>query len=70
MVTTDSRPDIYNTYIPENKIDGNTDWENIDPTDVFGYLSNNYREKNVTSIVVVRIDKERPPDAVNNDRFA
>jgi len=59
IVTTDYRPDAYENYLPD--ID-NIDLGNPNHTyasDLMGYLSTEYRDANVTSIVIVRIDKER-----------
>ncbi len=59
IVTTDYRPDVYANYMPTaDSIDlGNPNY--VYSSDFLGYLSREYRDLNVTSIVIVRIDKER-----------
>lgn len=59
VVTTDYRPDVFDTYIPadEDRLDININASH--PSELFGVLSADYREPNVTSIVIVRIDKEK-----------
>lgn len=59
VVTTDYRPDAYNTYLPTSEKIAADHFEANKPADLFGYLSGSYRKTNVTSIVIVRIDKEK-----------
>lgn len=58
IAVTDSRPDLYNDYQPEVSFMYNTDWYSVSPDKTIGCLSSDYREVNITSIVLVRIDKE------------
>lgn len=59
IVTTDYRPDKYSDYLPAREDIKLGDPNYTYSTDYLGYLSADYRETNVTSIVAVRIDKER-----------
>lgn len=59
MVTTDYRPDAYNTYLPTAEKIEKDHFSVDEPSELLGYLSGSYRKANVTSIVIVRIDKEK-----------
>ena len=59
IVTTDYRPDAFADYLPAQEDIKLGRLNQTKPTDYFGYLSSEYRVTNVTSIVAVRIDKER-----------
>jgi hypothetical protein len=59
IVTTDYRPDVYENYLPATSDIKLGRPNRNDSTDYLGYLSSDYRETNVTSIIAVRIDKER-----------
>lgn len=59
VITTDYRPDIYDNYSPNSASMSGTDWSTVDPEKTTGCLTENYRDISVTSIVLVRIDKER-----------
>jgi len=59
IVTTDFRPDAFADYLPTEGDIKLGDPNYVYPTDYLGYLSSEYRKSNVTSIIVVRIDKER-----------
>lgn len=58
VISTDYRPDLYTTYKPTSSIMFETDWNSVASSDTLGCLSSDYRDVNVTSIVLVRIDKE------------
>jgi len=58
LVTTDYRPDLYDNYHPDIEKMYQTNWEVQDPTTTLGCLSGDYRDVNITSLVLVCIDKE------------
>lgn len=58
VLTTDYRPDLYNTYRPSLDLMYNTDWYSVPKEETTGLLSGDYRKLNLTSIMLVRIDKE------------
>lgn len=58
VLTTDYRPDLYNTYRPSLSTMYNTDWYSIPSDETAGVLSGDYRESNLSTITMVRIDKE------------
>lgn len=59
IVTTDYRPDAYDTYLPTPEQIEEDHFSVDEPSELFGYLSGQYRKTNLTSIVIVRIDKEK-----------
>ncbi len=59
IITTDYRPDLYNDYQPTlDKMYNTTDWYSVSASDTRGCLSGDYRPLNVSSIVLVGINKE------------
>ena len=58
FITTDYRPEKYGDYMPSLYTLQNTPWNESDPVTLMGYLSREYRENCVSSIVFVRFDKE------------
>ena len=58
IISTDYRPDLYDTYAPGKDLMGSTSWDDMGADETFGCLSSEYRRSNVTSIMLVRIDKE------------
>lgn len=58
VISTDYRPDLYTTYMPTSSIMSETDWNSVASSETLGCLSSDYRDINVTSIVLVRVDKE------------
>lgn len=59
ILTTDYRPDLYNTYSPSLDTMYNTDWYSVSPEETVGLMSGNYRDVNLGTITLVRIDKEK-----------
>lgn len=59
ILTTDYRPDLYNTYRPTLNTMYNTDWYSVSPEETTGLLSGDYRDINLSTITLVRIDKEK-----------
>jgi anionic cell wall polymer biosynthesis LytR-Cps2A-Psr (LCP) family protein len=59
VAVNDYRPDLYTDYTPDISYMYNTDWTSISPTETIGCLSTDYREINLSTIVLVRIDKEK-----------
>lgn len=59
ILTTDYRPDLYNTYRPSLDTMYNTDWYSVPPNETAGCLSGDYREANLSTVALVRIDKEK-----------
>ncbi len=59
VLTTNDRSDLYDDYEPtlETMYDKNA--STADPKDTVGCLTGNYRKKSVSSIVLVRADRER-----------
>ena len=59
ILTTDYRPDLNNDYQPTLETMKGHNWYNTPPEDTMGSLSTDYRKEEVSSIVLVRVDKER-----------
>ena len=59
IITTDYRPDLYNDYQPTLDLMSQHNWYATPPEDTMGSLSTDFREAEASSIVMVRIDKER-----------
>jgi len=59
IYSTDYRPDLYDNYSPALSTMYNTDWYSVPADETAGILSGDYRSANLTSIMIVRIDKER-----------
>ncbi len=59
VITTDYRPDLYNDYKPTLETMRNHNWYSTPPEDTMGSLSTDYRDNRASSIVLVRVDKER-----------
>jgi len=59
IITTDYRPDLFNDYQPTlDKMYNTTDWYSVSASDTRGCLSGDYRSLNVSSIVLVGVNKE------------
>lgn len=58
LITTDYRPDIYDDYEPTLEEMYNTDWYSIPATETTGCLNDEYRKINISSVMLVRVDKE------------
>ncbi len=58
VAVNDHRPDLYNDYKPDASYMYNTDWTVVSPTETIGCLSTEYREKALSSLVLVHINKE------------
>ena len=59
IYSTDYRPDLYDNYSPALSVMYNTDWYSVPADETAGLLSGDYRTANLSSIMIVRIDKER-----------
>ncbi len=59
IITTDYRPDIYDDYMPTIEEMEKEDQGLITSEETVGYLTSGYREKNISSLVLVVIDKEK-----------
>ena len=59
IFATDYRPDLYDTYHPSLSKLYETDWNFVPSNETTGILSSNYRKLNLSSIMMVRIDKEK-----------
>lgn len=59
LITTDYRPDLYTDYQPTLDTMYNHDWYSTPPENTMGSLSTDYRSAKASSIVLVRVDKER-----------
>lgn len=59
ILTTDYRPDLYDTYAPSLDTMYNTDWYSVSPEETVGLISGEYRDVNLSAITLVRIDKEK-----------
>lgn len=59
VFTTDYRPDLYNDYSPALSTMYNTDWYSVPAEETAGLLSGDYRTTNLSTILLVRIDKEK-----------
>jgi len=59
VITTDYRPDLNNDYQPELEIMKEHNWYSTPPEDTIGSLSYDYRREEASSILLVRVDKER-----------
>ncbi len=59
IVTTDYRPDLYNDYEPDLTVMNGINWVQMEPEETIGCLSQEYRERGASSLVLVRIDKEQ-----------
>lgn len=59
VITTDYRPDLNNDYQPALETMKEHNWYNTPPEDTMGSLSSDYRKAEVSSIVLIRVDKER-----------
>lgn len=58
VLTTDYRPDLYNDYNPALDTMYSVDWYSVSADKTAGCLSDDYRKTGITSITLVRIDKE------------
>jgi len=59
IITTDYRPDLYDDYQPTlEKMYNTTDWYSVSASDTRGCLSGDYRSLNVSSVVLVGVNKE------------
>lgn len=58
VVTSDYRPDLFYNYYPSKGIIDGTDWDTVTAADALGMLSAKYRYINLSSITLVRFDKE------------
>lgn len=58
LITTDYRPDIYDDYEPTLEEMYNTDWYSVPATETTGCLNDDYREIGISSVMLVRVDKE------------
>ena len=59
IAVNDYRPDIYTDYTPDVSYMYNTDWNSVSPADTVGCLSTSYRKIGLSTVVLVRIDKEK-----------
>lgn len=59
LLTTNYRPDLYDTYAPSLNTMYDTDWYSVSPEETVGLMSGTYREIGLSSILLVRIDKEK-----------
>lgn len=58
VITTDYRPDIYSDYKPSKSEVDKGNWDEAEYEDTAGFLTQKYRTKSASSIVLVRVDKE------------
>lgn len=58
VITTDYRPDIYSDYKPSKAAVDKGNWDEADFEDTAGFLTEKYRQKSASSIILVRVDKE------------
>ncbi len=58
VITTDYRPDIYSDYKPSKSEIDKGNWDEAEYEDTAGFLTQKYRTKSASSIVLVRVDKE------------
>ena len=58
VITTDYRPDIYSDYKPSQSEIDKGNWDEAEYEDTAGFLTQKYRTKSASSIVLVRVDKE------------
>ncbi len=59
FITSDYRPERFYDYKPSMSAMYSMDWASMDPVSLMGYLSRDYRDWRASSIVFVRVDKER-----------
>ena len=58
VITTDYRPDIYSDYKPSKSEVDKGNWDEAEYEDTAGFLTQKYRTKSASSIILVRVDKE------------
>lgn len=58
VITTDYRPDIYSDYKPSQSEIDKGNWDEAEYEDTAGFLTQKYRTKSASSIILVRVDKE------------
>ncbi len=59
FITSNYRPELYNDYTPGRYSMYGMDFSDRDPLSVLGYLSKSYRKNLASSIVLLRVDKDR-----------